>query len=307
MLRNISNTQLFIVLIALIAVYSVREFFGKPNRSKAFKANIVEIDTTAVTQVQIVKPGTSFKLKKANVTWEVYENEKQLAKAEASKVNNALTELLSLKPSRVASRKEEKWTDFQVDSSGTQVQVFEGENKTLDLIIGRFGVKNMQARQFQTYVRLADEPEVYACEDFFGASFPSNANDYRNNKLSNIERDSIISLSYTYPADTSFSLVKNGNNWLIKDELADSASVANLVRDIASASSRNFNDSFNKTGKKPQYKLIVNIAGKNEPVGIEAYQESNNWYLVSTSNPESIFSDSTLVSKLFVGKSALVQ
>lgn len=304
MLKNVTNFHLFIVLVALLGLYTLKKLNSGPQRSKGFTAQFVNIDTTAVTSISIKDEGTTFSIQKEGSDWKINTADDKIYTAQASKVKSALTELMNLKAARVASRKEEKWADFQVDSSGLNVQVFEGDKNSLDLIIGRFGVKNMQARQFQTYVRLSEQPEVFVCENFFGASFPSKVEDFRDNRLTRLEKDQINNIAFNYPADSSFTLNKQDAKWFIQDTEVDSASVAGYLNKIWNATSRSFdNEAINNSN--PLYTLTIGT--ESEQVAINAFQNGDKWLLNSSQNPEAYFADTTLLRNIFIGKSKLIK
>ena len=63
-----------------------------------------------------------------------------------------------------------------VDTAGTRVKVFEGNDNTLDLIVGKFAFK--QPRQMNTYVRLNGENEVYETEGFLDMAFNQKPDDF---------------------------------------------------------------------------------------------------------------------------------
>ena len=173
MLKNISSIKMIGILAVLVLVYLGFEFFGGKSRSKSFKTELVEIDTAKVSKLVIEAKGESLELIKENNTWKVSIGNGKYAEAQKSNVKSTLNSLLTIKPSRIVAKDSEKWKDYQVDSAGTRVQVFEGSKNTLDLVIGRFGF-NQQAmqqqqqmmmggrgmQQFFSYVRLQNEDEV---------------------------------------------------------------------------------------------------------------------------------------------------
>ncbi len=319
MLKNISSIKLLGVLVILILIYLGFEFFGGKSRSKSFRSELVEIDTAKVTKVLIEAKGENLELVKENNAWKVSIGDGKYADAQTSSVKSTLGSLLSIKPSRIAAKDPAKWKDYQVDSAGTRVQVFEGDKNTLDLIIGRFGF-NQQAmqqqqqmmggrgmQQFFSYVRLNNEDMVYVADNFMGMSINSEASGYRNKQLLSLTTDSIASIQFNYPADSAFVLNKEDSTWNIFGNQADSASVASYLSGIRYVSNSNFVDDVPSTALvSPTISMSIKQNGKAD-IEIKAYQHPEyKWIVHSSANPASYFGDESLIEKLFVGRKKLL-
>ena len=74
-------------------------------------------------------------------------------------MKNLLTQLIQIKAGSVAAQEESKWGEYKVDTSGTRVKVFEGEDNTLDITIGKFSYQNQYS--MSSYVRVKGDKNVY--------------------------------------------------------------------------------------------------------------------------------------------------
>lgn len=321
MLKNISSIKLLGILAVLLLVYLGFEFFGGKSRSKSFKENIVEIDTAKVTRMVIAAKGESLELLKQNGGWKVSIGNGKYAEALSASVKSTINSLTTVKPSRIATKDPEKWKDFQVDSSGTRVQVFEGDKNTLNLIIGRFGFNQeaMQQQQqmmggrggmnqFYTYVRLENDMEVYVADNFMGMSLNAEASGYRNRQLLSITTDSLTEIRFSYPGDSSFVMTKIDSVWMIDGILTDSAATTSYLGDIRYINNSNFVDDVPAEALiSPTYTLTLKQASKADIV-VKAFQHPvRQWIINSSENPESYFADTKLVEDLFVGKGKLLE
>ncbi|NJN28331.1 MAG: DUF4340 domain-containing protein [Cyclobacteriaceae bacterium] len=318
MLKNISNIKLIGILVALVLVYFGFEFFGGKSRSKSFRTQLVDIDTAKVSKVLISANGQSLELIRENNTWKVAIGQGKYAEAQRGSVNSTINTLLSVKPSRIAAKDQSKWKEYQVDSAGTRVQVFEGGNNTLDLIVGRFGFDQqaMQQQQmmggrgqqqFYSYVRLHDEDEVYVADNFMGMSLHTDASSYRNRMLIAANKDSISAIQFHYPADSGFVLSKENGQWLVAGEKADSAGVAQYLNSLRMLSHSNFVDDVPAAALvSPAMELRLQHSGKAD-VEIKAFQHPTyRWIIHSSANPSAYFSGQELLEKLFVDKTKLM-
>ncbi len=318
MLKNISSIKLIGVLALLVLVYLGIEFFGKKPRSKSFKAEIVTIDTAKVTRILIDGRDENLELIKEQNAWKVSIGDGKFAEAQKSSVKGTLNSLLTIKPSRVAAKSPEKWKEYQVDTSGTRIQVFEGSKNTLDLVIGRFGFDQQALQQqqmmggrggmqqFYSYVRPYKENSVYVAENFMGMSINARSGDFRNKKMLSLTTDSIASIQFNYPADSAFVLNREDDKWSIFGVSADSASVAEYLSDIRYINGTDFVDDVPPTALvSPTVSLRI-VQNGIADVEVKAFRHPlHKWILHSSENPASYFADEKLVERIFVGRQKL--
>lgn len=318
MLKNISSIKLIGILAGLVLIYLGFEYFGGKSRSKSFKEELVSMDTAKVSKVIIDAKGENLELIKENNAWKVSIGSGQYAEAQKSSVKSTLNSLLSVKPSRIAAKDPKKWKEYQVDSTGTRVQVFEGDKSTLDLVVGRFGFDQqaMQQQQmmgggrgqqqFYSYVRLQNEDEVYVADNFMGMSINADPSSYRNRKLLSLTTDSISTIQYNYPGDSSFILSKTNGKWSVFGNATDSAATVGYLNAIRYLNSSNFVDDVPAAALiSPTVSMTIKQAGKAD-IEIKAYQHPiHKWIIHSSENSSSYFADEATVNKLFIGSEKL--
>ncbi len=294
---KLSNVKLIGILVALIAIYGVVKLTGGKKKSKSLRTELVQIDTASVTAIRILSKGDEVKLDRQDKQWQLTLSNGKIIPASQGAVNSALGALLTIKPSRMATKNESKWKDYQVDSTGTRVQIMEGKDKTLDLVIGRFGMQGQRA--YHSFVRLFDDKEVYAVNNFMSFSVPAETASYRDKILARIPKDSLLSVDFNYPADTSMQLTKNGDKWNVNGQLADSASVAKYVSSLNYISGSKFTDDY-ETLTVPDISATFKLSGDKQVV-IEGYKRDEEWVFHSSANTYGYFTDENLLSKVFKG------
>ncbi|UXX78215.1 DUF4340 domain-containing protein [Reichenbachiella carrageenanivorans] len=301
-MKKLSNIKLISVLVALCLIYFVVDFTGGKSKSKSLKSELVSIDTAKVTQIYVDGArGKQVQLDRVQGEWELtLPNDKKVL-ASPSAVDNALFALNSIKPSRIATKSEAKWKDYQVDSTGTRVKVFEGGDQTLDLVIGRFGMEGQRA--YHTYVRLYDDKEVYVAKDFMGFSVSADPSAYRDQVLARINKDSVASITFNYQADSSFRLERVGTAWQVNGEPADSAVVAKYLGGLNYVSGKEYMDEENKL-TVPVMSAAVDM-NDGYTVLFDGYQLEDEWVFHSSTNESGYFKDMAILDKVFVGKSEL--
>jgi hypothetical protein len=284
------------VLIVLAAIYIIVE----SNRGeRTFKSELVNIDTAKVTAISIYPRATNHKeirlYKEGDKNWKVRLNNNQTANVPENKIKSLLGMLTQVKPQRLAAQDKSKWAEFKVDSAGTRVKVFEGNNNTLDLIIGKFSFQ--QPRQMNNFVRLTDEDEVYETEGFLDISFNQKPDYFRNNAIVDDNTENWKKLTFTYPGN-SFQLIKNDKTWTINGESTDSVTTANYLRTLSHLSGTSFIDNPG-TLQKAEYTLTIESGAKGAIV-VAAYGDTSSTILTSSENKGAYFNGKPLMQKIFV-------
>src|SRR5690606_34597505 len=182
--------------------------------------------------------GSGIQLSREGGEWSVTTEEGSRVDAENDRVRAMIASLNRLMPSRVVSRDPDKWRDYQVDSTGQRVQVFEGDHTALDLIIGRGSMEGQ--RTFITYVRPYGEDNVYVIENFSGSSISASSASYRNKKVLSATVDSIRQLQFDYPGEEGFTLSKVDDDWKLNDSNVDSDRTAAYLKDLRRITSSSF-------------------------------------------------------------------
>lgn len=308
---NKSSKTLLIVFLVLLVLAAVFIYYDTSTEERTFEKDIVKIDTSKVTSILInpkVNGHQEVKLFKEGNYWNVLLSNSKKVSADESKIKDLLAQLLRLKVSSLAAQDESKWSEFQVDSSGTRVKVFEGNKNTLDLVIGKFAFR--QPRTMVSFVRLKGDKYVYEAENFMDFAFNRNANDFRINTLLSDDYSHWKMLTFSYPADSSFQLLKDtANYWSVNNVRTDSAKTIDYLRTLSNLTSNNFVDDFNQNIlSKPKYTLTVESSAFGSAI-IYAYVDSSKIILHSTRNPEAYFDGNAnmLWQKIFVGKSAFLK
>jgi hypothetical protein len=309
MLNNASNKTLGMIFTGLLIVALVIVLSDLGNGERTFRSELVDIDSSAVSKILIYPKklnGAPVELFKDGNNWKVKLSENKSASVPQSKINQILKQLMEIKPDRLAGRGEENWAEFEVDSSATRIELYEGSDKTLDLVIGKFTFQ--QPRSMKTFVRLANDTDVYETEGFLSMTFNQDANYYRDDSVIQDDVNNWKSLSFSYPADSSYQLVKANNNWQLStgEEIDSAKTVAQLNR-LSNVRSPGFVDVDKDTLPLPQYKLTI-IKNDDSQIEVFGYKVDDKVIINSSQNSESFFdgSKNDLFKKVFVGSKKFI-
>ncbi len=301
-----SNTTLWIVFAALLVAVILIFTTESTKKERSFRKELVIIDTSAVTSLSIYpksKNGQEVKLLLDNGNWKVSSENTQTYSVPKSKIENLFTQLLAIKPKRVAARSKTKWKEYQVDSAATRVVVNEDGSEVLDLIIGKFAFQ--QPRSMSTFVRLNDENEVYEVDGFLDMTFNKDVNSFRDETIVKSDKNNWQKLTFFYTEGESFELVKVKNNWMVDGVMTDSTKTANALNSLARLTNTSFID---KTADEilPQQtaKVVIEVAD-SDPIEIIGYKNDIKFLVHSSQNSENYFDGNKVGEKVFISKESL--
>ena len=294
---KLNNIKLIGILVALVVVYGIVQLTGGKKKSKSLRTELVSIDTARVSSLRVTSSVGEVALKKEGENWKLTLPSGKIVGANKSSVDGVLGALLTIVPSRMATKNEANWKDYQVDSTGTRVVVNEGNETTLDLVIGRFGMQDQQ--NYHTFVRLSEDKEVYAANNFMSFSVSTEASSYRNKILGRIKKDSLSNVLLSYPSDSSVQLTKAGDFWTANGQLTDSTNVAKYLSGLNYITGNTF--------VEDQEGLTIPVISatfqftNREDLLIEGYLSDTIWVFHSSENEEGYFSDQGIFDKVFKG------
>ncbi len=318
MFKKRNSKILFFVFALLLVVVITMQISKNKKGERSFKKVLVEIDSAQVSKIKILtmyETKGSVELKNENSQWKVVDKNATY-NADARQIAAMLSELVLMKPTRIAATNKEKWKEFELDdSTANHVQVYNKDGIVADFYVGKFTYKQKPSTspyqqqpnwQISSFVRLAESPEVYAVEGFLRMIFNPDPNSYRDKAIISQTKDDWTKLVYKTP-EYSYSLEKQGNNWLLGETVADSAKVANYFNRLNGLTGNNFveNNSFNLPAAS-SYSLRIEGNNIAEPIEIQVFPADSIMKNVITSsiNKGSLFQDESedLFNTLFPSK-----
>lgn len=318
MYKKLNIKSLVIIFAVLLVLVIIVFYMDSKKGERTFRSNIVDIDTSKVSSI-IIYPKSNreepVEILRKGYLWKIKSKQK-LFNADENTVNNILKTMAELKPKRVAAADRSRWEEFEVtDSLATRVKLITGKKTGADIYFGKFSYqqpKNQMAYYYNqqgtmtTYVRIAKDKIVYVVEGYLGMTLNRGLNDFRNKSILRSNKSDWTRLSFAYPADSSFNLVKEGDKWMVDGLLADSGSVADYFNSISWLTSSDFVDDQKPLHAKAD--LSLKIEGDNfvRPLQVKAFKaDTVNRYLITSSLNEGTFfsgAKSKLTEKIFIGK-----
>jgi len=311
-MKKLSNKILLIVLVALIAVFTLSRLFRSPGLESNLRKNLVEVDTATVTEVRILPSkdhAEEIKLIREGKNWKVSRGERQ-AEGDRNSVGNMLGSMRAMHAQRLVSRKKEKWDEFNVGDKSTHVSVYSNGDKIADFHVGKLGFNQGAGGSFggaYTYVRLSDETEVYTVDGFMESNFNNDFNEWRNKTFLKLNKDDITKITYRYPADSGFVAEKRDSLWLIGGQTADAAKMESFTNQFTNKYLTDFADGFVPEGPADVRIMLDGKAGNLATV--EAWRKDEKEWILTASTQKGVYftnKSSNFLTDVLVGKKRLL-
>jgi hypothetical protein len=221
-----------------------------------------------------------------------------------------------MKSERVAAVDESKWNEYEVsDSTGTRIQLFKNKKMITDLYVGKFDYSQPKGPQnpyqqnrgkMSTYVRPAEDMEVYVVDGFIKMSIQPSVNAYRDKTLFASNKDDLTKITFNYSTFDNFVLSKEEGKWFLNGIPTDSTKTVRYLNKLARVTSSNFIDEVEPLSNSPAFQ--VKIEGNNIlPVELKAFPaDSTNKFVITSSRvPDAKYSGlkAGLFDRIFVDRS----
>jgi hypothetical protein len=299
MFRKLSARTLIIVLTLLLLIIAGVFINDKMKGDRTFRAEIYKVDTANITAIHISRMNEKEKLtllKEENI-WKVNTNNATY-RADNNMVQNVLAELSAMKVESVVASEKSQWHEYNVsDSVGTLVSIDENGEEVVSFVVGRFSYSQTANTNpyggkpnVSTFVRVQNDDNVYSVSGFLSMAFNRTANDFRNKLIVPDNKQNWEKLTFTYPADSSYTLLKSGKNWILNGKVCDSTRIEGFLSSLADM--RGFDLMTLPPAGKPIYTLKIEGKMLTAPIVVSASpaDTANRVCISSSANPGTWFS-----------------
>jgi len=300
-MKKIHNKFLLIAFLVLAVFAVIIYVIDKRKGERNFRSELFKIDSSAVTAITIYpkgKPNDTVDLVKTGKNWEVKVKNRSYP-ADTMTIQRILQALVEVKAGRVASAGKEGWKQLDItDSASARVVIHQGRDITADFRLGKISFTRTRMPDYgrnqnidvKSHIRVSGDDRVYVVDGFLSMMFSDQPSAYRNRTLVRFNKTDLARLTFLYPGDSSFRLIKQGTRWLVNDRPADSAKVETWLNSLANC---NGSDFAGDSAEQVNFPYTCRIEGNNmTPIVISGIYEKtvNSYMITSTLNPTAFFS-----------------
>jgi hypothetical protein len=315
--NRFDNKKLLYLVGGLIVLLAITVLVRIPKENATLKTKIVDFDTLDAAKI-IIYPkylkDQPVEFNRNNGKWTVQQGA-VISVPQKGAVQNIFSELMGMKARSLAAVSKSKWPEFEVtDSLATRVQVRNKKGKIIaDMLVGKFSYKQVNNPyggysgnnvQGTSFVRVYGEKEIFSIDGFSAFFFSGKFEDWRDKTFIALNKGDVTNLNFTYPSDSSFTMIKKDASWLVGNQAADSVNTSGFLDLLTSMSGQDIKDNFTPS-LNPAYQLM--IEGNNLlNISVKCYSGENpdEFILNSSLNPDVFFSSKKegLFSKIFKSK-----
>ncbi len=306
MSKKKNNRVLLIVFAVLLIAVGTNELIKSSKGERTFRKDIIEYQANDISKITIFPKNSGNRTVEVyldDTIWKLKFDGKQFA-ADQEMIKGIADELATMVPERLVANKKELWKDYDItDSLGVTVIIHGQKNEKTEITLGRFSY-NQATRKPSTYVRVNNEKEVYAVEGYLSMTFNREINSLRDKNIFRANQNDLTQITFTYPADSSYTLTKQDNKWLMNGIAVDSTRMAGYLTTVCYLTATDFRDDFIPASVTAEtYKIT--LSGNNlKPVEIKAFLDAKGIVINSSENPTSYFpgDQAELFFRVFQGK-----
>ena len=305
-----ATKALSIIFLIVFTVVLLRFAFQGTGNSEALSGTVITFAKEKVNRLSINNPERGkYTLQKTMSGWTVQkEGEVNSYPADEQAILSALDQIIELKPKSILTRNTSDFSRYQVDSTGTSVQLFDGENELAGLIVGRFQFVSQQ--EFNTFVRNAESDDVVAVNGFIGSYFSKDLDNWRDKKVWKFDQKGIMQVDFVFPGDSSFTIRKVAEEkWV---SVMDTLNISSVNQSLAQLSNLNANGFIydGATVSNPSIRIITHLdSGVKQELDLQQSPSKAEDFIVKASNFTEVFtlSKSSLNSTFLRGRKAYLK
>jgi hypothetical protein len=297
-MRQSNNKILLIVLVVLLSGFVLTRVFRAPSLERNIEEDLLTLDTAQVSAIHItpaVDNEAEIRLVRSGPDWQVQQGGRAAA-VEMTQLNSALGSISEIHADRIVTRKKEKWTNYNVDSTGTHVKVFLNQEKQKEFWVGKMSGSG-------NCIRIEGEDEVYEVEEALDRNFNKNFNAWRDKTFISVQPENVSKIAFQYPGDSSFVVAQSEGKWKIEDAKADSSKVQAYLNRLRSRNLSEFADDFAPSAQPSHILKLSNDSSL--AITVQGWKISDDKWVLASSLQDSVYfssSDATMIRELFAGK-----
>jgi len=264
------------VLGILIVVTAVASIMSNGKQDNNGGEALITVNIREANKIEIIKDEEIQELSKVENKWVV--SSKSGVDADQVAVNEILNKTEEITKNDLVSTNPEKKASFEVDESGVEIKMYSGDSLITDFFVGKAG-----ADFNSTYVRLAEEDDVYLTKNYIRMHFDKN--DFRDLAILDFDKDQASEIKIDQSKKEIAILLKEEGKWKAEwyDEFeVDESKVTTLINSLSKLSAKDVvvDKSLSETGlENPAIILTVKMENGEENVLLIGEKEGEIYYV----------------------------
>ncbi|TRZ77219.1 DUF4340 domain-containing protein [bacterium] len=276
MQRFKTTILLAIVLGILIVVTATASIISNGKQDDKNGEALITANIREANKIEIIKGEEIQELSKVENKWVV--SSKSGVNADQAVVNEMINKAEEITKNDLASTNPEKKSSFEVDESGVEIKMYSGDSLITDFFVGKAG-----ADFNSTYVRLAEEDDVYLTKNYIRMHFDKS--DFRDLAILDFDKDQVSEIKIDQKEKEITILLKEDGQWKAEwyDQFkVDESNVTSLLSSLAKLSAKDVivGKSLSEAGlSSPSMTLTVKMESGEENILFVGDKEKEVYYV----------------------------
>lgn len=290
---------LVVIFVILLLILLLGKGFS-PKLEREKKSGFAKFDTLGITKIIINVPETekNVTLEKIDDKWLIKEPIFYLADMRIMK--KFLETMNDLKFEGIISENPEKQSKFQVDSTGTQVQIFKEDNMVLDFVVGK-----TDQNYSHTFLRESESDKVYSVTGNLSYIFNKKVNQWRDKVIVDIPKDEIDYIEVSY-SDTTIYFTFVDTIWFVRQDdneiEVEPSKLSSILNAFSPMRTTKFQDEpIDVNWDKPDETVVITLVD-GTGYNLKFIKKDDREIYIKASNKDNIFISTTYMMKRFKKK-----
>ncbi len=275
MQRFKTTILLAVVLGVLIVVTATASIISNGKQENKNGEALITADIHEINKIEIIKNGEIQELNKIENKWVV--SSKLGVDADQVAVNEMINKTKEMIKGDLASTNPEKKASFEVDESGVEIKMYSEDSLITDFFVGKAG-----ADFNSTYVRLAEEDNVYLTKNYIRMYFDKS--DFRDLAILDFDKEKATEIKIDQQGEEIIILTKKDGVWKAEwyDPFkVDENKVTSLLSSLSKLTAKDVivdKDLSDAGLAKPEITLTVKIENEEE-ILLVGKKENETYYV----------------------------
>ncbi len=276
MQRFKTTILLAVVLGVLIVVTAVASIMSNGKQEDKSGEALITANIREANKIEVIKGEEIQELSRVENKWVV--SSKSGVDADQGAVNEMINKAEEITKNDIASTNPEKKSSFEVDESGVEIKMYSGDSLITDFFVGKAG-----ADFNSTYVRLAEEDDVYLTKNYIRMYFDKT--DFRDLTVLDFDKEQVSEIKIDQKGKEITILMKEEGKWKAEwyDEFKmDESKVTSLLSSLSKLSAKDVivDKSLSETGlDSPSMVLTVKMENGEENILFVGDKENEIYYV----------------------------
>jgi len=290
--RKTIYALIILVVLAAVALLVRRPVGDETPETPESTLFFPDFNRDAAAKIAIKARSGEVELRRSEGKWVITDEDKDYPVDKVA-LDRLLEKVETLERGDLVSENSEKQSLFQVDSQGTEVQIFDESGGTLaHFFLGKTGPDF-----FSTYVRKEGSDKVYVVAEYLRSFFDKPARSWKDRSLIRAEKDQVAGFTISRPDQPDLTVERDGEGWKItspEEAPGDKKAIDRIVNSFKNMLASSYSEETDPavTGlDEPQLRLTVRLTDHTtreilfgnevEKKGYYAKRGSDNWVFIA--------------------------